>query len=321
MGFAAALLALSAVAAAADEEAVECDVVVVGGSTAGLSAAVTAAREGVDVCLLEPTDMPGGQMTANGIPALDFSPEQCGPAARAAFNTSKSPKTMDANMPADLPPLLRSIHPEPGYRATCWVSCYCYLPTALAEGGIAALLASVGGKLRVFEQTVLTRADTAATGADGGGQTSRITSVSAVQRTPTAAATAACPAHPGYGAQLSKSLPDWYSLKPSADFDKRLLKFTASTWLDTSYNGELLALSGGPYLQGIDEEYDGDVRGATQPIGNDTIGQSFTMTYQASRRSISPPTHLQTTASPRPTTHLVGLGFLPARCRCVYVAR
>lgn len=45
---------------------VQCDVVVIGGSVAGLSAAVTAAKEGAEVCLLEPTDMLGGQMTANG---------------------------------------------------------------------------------------------------------------------------------------------------------------------------------------------------------------------------------------------------------------
>eukprot|EP01052_Picozoa_sp_SAG31_P030688 SAG31_NODE_3169_length_4591_cov_7.118655_4_plen_291_part_00 len=71
-----------------------------------------------------------------------------------------------------------------------------------------------------------------------------------------------------------------YSPTPSAAFLKTTLRFSATTYLDTSYNGELLVLSGAPYLQGIDEEYDGDVRGATQSIGNDTIGQSFTMTYQ-----------------------------------------
>ena len=52
---------------------VECDILVVGGSTAGLSAAVTSAKEGQTTCLLEPTDMIGGQMTANGVPALDFT--------------------------------------------------------------------------------------------------------------------------------------------------------------------------------------------------------------------------------------------------------
>ena len=69
-----------------DITVVQCDVVVIGGSVAGLSAAVTAAKEGAEVCLLEPTDMLGGQMTANGVPALDFSPEDCQP-GETPFNT------------------------------------------------------------------------------------------------------------------------------------------------------------------------------------------------------------------------------------------
>jgi hypothetical protein len=180
-------------------------------------------------------------------------------------------------MPHDLPPLLRSIHPAPGYRATCWVSCYCFLPTTLADGGIAALVASAGAKLRVFRQTVLIRVDTAPA---AGVQSTKIVSATAVQRTPTSKSNSDCPEHPGYGAQLSKVLSDWYSPRTSVAFEKTQLKFTARTWLDTSYNGELLVLTGAPYLQGIDEEFDGDVRGATQAVGNDTIGQSFTMTYQ-----------------------------------------
>ena len=66
------------------DSAPACDVVIVGGSTSALAAAVTAAKEGAQACLLEPTDMPGGQMTSNGIPALDFSYENgCKP-----FNVS-----------------------------------------------------------------------------------------------------------------------------------------------------------------------------------------------------------------------------------------
>eukprot|EP01052_Picozoa_sp_SAG31_P030687 SAG31_NODE_3169_length_4591_cov_7.118655_3_plen_184_part_00 len=145
----------------------------------------------------------------------DFSPEQCYP--DTPFNTTKEPSTQDVNMAHDLPPLLRSIHPTPGYRSTCWVSCYCYLPTTLANGGIAALVASAGPKLRVFTQTVLLSAETVEAGSaagdrarDGGGsQTTKISSVIAVQRTATPAGVAACPKHPGYGTQLSKSMPDW----------------------------------------------------------------------------------------------------------------
>ena len=80
-----AIVAVQTVTASRElEDVSDCDVVIVGGSTSGLAAAVTAAKEGAVTCLLEPTDMPGGQMTANGIPALDFSYENgCKP-----FNVS-----------------------------------------------------------------------------------------------------------------------------------------------------------------------------------------------------------------------------------------
>ncbi|MEM9492855.1 MAG: FAD-dependent oxidoreductase, partial [Myxococcota bacterium] len=51
----------------------ECDVVVAGGSTAALAAALTSAEEGAVTCLLEPTDWPGGQLTAGGTSAIDFA--------------------------------------------------------------------------------------------------------------------------------------------------------------------------------------------------------------------------------------------------------
>eukprot|EP01047_Picozoa_sp_COSAG01_P087339 COSAG01_NODE_20058_length_973_cov_2.066362_1_plen_70_part_10 len=44
-------------------------------------------------------------------------------------------------------------------------------------------------------------------------------------------------------------MPDWYSPSPSPVFHKKSLTFVAGTWLDTSYNGELLVLSGAPHLQ------------------------------------------------------------------------
>jgi hypothetical protein len=296
-----AVLAAQAVAAtggdysqqAALEEVEGCQVVVIGGSVAGLAAAVTSAKEGAVTCLLEPTDMIGGQMTANGIPALDFSSED----ARVPFNESGGASdTLMVNQAHDLTAILRSIAPVPDYRHTCWVSAYCYLPTVLAAGGIQQLLDSAGPKLRIFRQTVLLNATTttttttttaaAETAASAAGQrqqdepdqqSSRIESVVAVQRTPTTAGSECG----GYKKRLSQSMADWYSPTPSDDFDKHLLRFTAPVYLDTSYNGELLVLSGAPYLQGIDEKYDGDTSGASAPgVGNDTIGQSFTMTFQ-----------------------------------------
>lgn len=49
----------------------ECEVLVVGGGTGGVAAALAAARRGRQVCLLEETDWLGGQLTAQGISALD----------------------------------------------------------------------------------------------------------------------------------------------------------------------------------------------------------------------------------------------------------
>jgi len=52
-------------------EETRCDVLVVGGGTGGIAAALAAARAGRQVCLLEETDWIGGQLTAQGVYALD----------------------------------------------------------------------------------------------------------------------------------------------------------------------------------------------------------------------------------------------------------
>ena len=128
------------------------------------------------------------------------------------FNTTHgAPDTMMANQAHDLTPLLCSISAVPDYHHTCWVSCYCYLPTVLAEGGIQ-ILDSAGPKLQVFCQTVLLNASTTDT---QGSQPSRIVSVVAIQRTPTAGAECG-----GYAKRVSQSIPAWYTPDPSADYEK-----------------------------------------------------------------------------------------------------
>lgn len=50
------------------------EVLVVGGGLSGCAAAISAAREGVQVLLVEPTHMLGGQMSAAGVGTADFPP-------------------------------------------------------------------------------------------------------------------------------------------------------------------------------------------------------------------------------------------------------
>ena len=65
------LVALRSVRSDAPARRVECDVLVVGGGMGGVAAALAATRRGKSVCLLEETDWLGGQMTSQGVSALD----------------------------------------------------------------------------------------------------------------------------------------------------------------------------------------------------------------------------------------------------------
>ena len=63
--------ALVAISDGAPTREVDCEVLVVGGGLGGVAAAWAAARRGHNVCLLEETDWLGGQMTSQGVSALD----------------------------------------------------------------------------------------------------------------------------------------------------------------------------------------------------------------------------------------------------------
>src|SRR5215510_4683657 len=66
-----AALAVLSVARIAPERTESCEVLIAGGGTGGVAAALAAARSGRSVVLLEETDWLGGQMTAQGVSALD----------------------------------------------------------------------------------------------------------------------------------------------------------------------------------------------------------------------------------------------------------
>lgn len=134
------------------EEINNCRVTINGGSVASFAAAVTAAAENVSTCLLEPTDWVGGQLTANGIPAVDFSREGYPSIFGSTYDTDKS------NMSPGFLRILQKLAP-PSYD-TCWVSPYCFLPSNVVSNVLQQELDAVKSHLTVYYNTVPVTAHT-----------------------------------------------------------------------------------------------------------------------------------------------------------------
>lgn len=208
------------------------------------------------VCLLEPTDWPGGQLTSSGVSAIDFG------------GLNRDPRTMSATF--------KSLYDWAGdFPSRCWVSTRCYRAGHCAQQWVAQQLQQ-RRNLRVFLRTVVT-----ASGRDS--STGAIAWVSAVQR-----------AWKGGGALpsewtplLSQTLPDWYSPSESGMFRKTLLNFTGSVFLDATEFGDVLVTSGVPSVaQGIETPLESS--NATLS----TCGQATTITFfmRADNGTTPPPT-------------------------------
>jgi hypothetical protein len=228
-----ALLVLSALAAACaaappPPTEVTCDVIVAGGSLSAVAAAVTAANvsAALRVCLLEPTDWVGGQLTTSAVPAVDF-----GPSNGVAINipTSFAAWLFGPTMPNTT---------NPGH---CWVSKKCFDPRAAVDAFLVPLLARFPN-VRVFYNTAVSfaRRD-AASGA--------LLGVTAVQRAPRAGVDV-------WAETASAQLADWYDSADSPRFTKAVLDFVlppgGGAVVEATEFGDVLATSGLPFAQGIE---------------------------------------------------------------------
>lgn len=254
---------------------VNCDVIVAGGSLAALSTALTAAREGSLTCLLEPTDWPGGQLTASGIPAVDFAWHKAGELNVGAIG--KDPVN-------SAPELIRWLNAA-GNPGNCWVSTHCFEPMPLLANAILPAIWREKNLL-LFKNTVVKAAQVQPAGAR-----TRIGGIYAVRRKPKADVPWG-----GYDVRLSQDLPDWYSDKDSARYQKEVLHFTASSGtpvvVDATEFGDVLSLSGAEFTQGVEKD-DGHLDAVA-----DTCGQAFTLPFVA-RYNASPVTEILA-ESPRP---------------------
>ncbi|KAL0489678.1 3-methyl-2-oxobutanoate hydroxymethyltransferase [Acrasis kona] len=233
----------------------DCQVVILGGSTAAFSAAVASASDGVKTCLIEPVDWVGGQMTLS-VPAIDFSHGEYRKGNRT-FPLRKYSTMKENNTPS----FYEAIHLSPD-TGKCWVSPTCYLPKVMLDKAFNPMEKALSATLRVFRNSVIKRAKV---------EGDTIKEITVIQRTPKASTKC-----DGYDKLLHESLDDWYSESESSRFNKQVLTFSdAGVFMDASEWGELLAVTNAPYLQGIAEKFDGDTSGQ----GDSVCGQETTFTF------------------------------------------
>jgi hypothetical protein len=148
-------------------EEVACDVLVVGGGTGGVAAALALARAGRTVCLTEETDWIGGQLTAQGVSALDEHEHIEGFGGTRAYYGLRD--AIRVRYRALSPALAAERHPNPG---TCWVTRLAFEPRVALDVMTAMLAPHVdAGRLRLFLRTKAWAAEVA---------DDRITAVTAV---------------------------------------------------------------------------------------------------------------------------------------------
>jgi hypothetical protein len=96
-----------------------CDVIINGGSLAAYAAAISSSDNGVSTCLIEPTSWLGGQLTNQGVSAIDFPYQQL-PGVNVA-NISKQSQ----HIPMSFRYILSTLRNQ---NVKCWVSSYCSNP-------------------------------------------------------------------------------------------------------------------------------------------------------------------------------------------------
>jgi len=131
---------------------ISCDVLVVGAGTGGVAAALAAAEGGHSVCLTEETQWVGGQMTTQGVAALDDNRYIESGGGTASYLKLRTAIRAYYQQHYKLsPPAAREKQFNPG---SCWVSSLCFEPAVGLEA-IQSMLKPFqsSGLLRIFLRT------------------------------------------------------------------------------------------------------------------------------------------------------------------------
>ena len=223
------------------EEEWTCEVAVIGGSLGGLAAASHAMQAGAQTCLIEAAPWIGGQISAQGVSAIDESW-----LVRRTKNVSASwaklnQRIRDAMF--TLPPWAGGATHRVDDINSCWVGQLCFPPSVGAE--VANALIEDSAKAAPGSRWA---AATAFKGADFDASGQTITAIHAVRR---------IPKQPDYvpRGNLWQELPNWYSWSDNAEFEKVSIRLAPPAGqsmlvIDATDTGELVAWARIPHRQG-----------------------------------------------------------------------
>lgn len=252
------------------EEIWNCEVVVVGGSLGGIAAASHAMRSGVQTCLIELTPWLGGQISSQGVSAIDESRTM---RWQQNFSESwRSFKRLIRSQPVKLPDWTGMSDRQWVYETnSCWVGDLCFPPVAGASAAEQWLQSAAAAAPDSRWAT-----STAFKGAAFDASGRNITAIYAVKR---------LPKQPDYipEGRLSQELSTWYAWSENETFDKVPIRLQAPPGkrlivIDATDTGELVAWAKIPYRVGSDAQ---SLLGeASAPVkSNPACTQAFTFPF------------------------------------------
>jgi FAD dependent oxidoreductase len=243
------------------DQIVGCDITIAGGGLSGTATAYEGLLAGKQVCMTEITDWVGGQISAQGVSALDERPTQ-----RAKKYFSRGYLEFRQRV-QDYYGKLNVGH--------CWVSEACFLPKdahKILYGMLQTAERKGKGKLHWYPNTVVKEL---VIGNKGDGK--QINAVVAIQHQPQ-------PGTPPLNTNpLSWTIADAYDYQDSAKFKKQKITFIPTyktakqqaakpaDWyvVDATETGELVGLADVPYRLGLDP------RSADEPSSASTTGDTY----------------------------------------------
>jgi hypothetical protein len=226
------------------EEVWECEVAIIGGSLGGIAAAAEAMEAGAQTCLIELTPWLGGQISSQGVSAIDESHEML---KRQNFSSNwQGFKQYIERQALDLPEWTGVVGAPAASTNSCWVGLLCFPPNSGARAAQEWIESA-----RQYAPESRWAIATAFKGAEFDDTGRMITAIHAVRRTPRNPDT--------YSPQgrLSVELNPWYSWESDDTYEKTPLRLQpppgqSMMVIDATDTGELVGWAQVPYRLGSD---------------------------------------------------------------------